>query len=192
MSSTQLDKLASVIRQRLVRPLISRLRHRLDQIRPRRAWHLWCTLSDWLWACCKYLTFEVGCSTRGAWAGMEPPQQPSMQQQPGSESPDWLARLPDMPDLGADDSWLQDFAAGSLASPIVNKCALRAALWSYSRSTRVLARQPSRSCLMFTPAADRTAYCRPAQVPLFLLPPVCPGLCTERVLRGRCRSYKLV
>ena len=49
---------------------------------------------------------------------MEQPQQISAsQRQLGSESPDWLARLPlpDMPDLGGDD-WLQDFAAGPLAS----------------------------------------------------------------------------
>jgi hypothetical protein len=47
----------------------------------------------------------------------QPQQQPALQRQLGSESPDWLARLPlpDMPDLGGDD-WLQDFAAGPLAS----------------------------------------------------------------------------
>lgn len=54
---------------------------------------------------------------------MEQPQQQQQQRQPGSESPDWLARLPDMPDLGGDDSWLQEFAAESLACPALTRCA---------------------------------------------------------------------
>jgi hypothetical protein len=47
----------------------------------------------------------------------QPQQQQAPQRPPGSESPDWLARLPlpDMPDLAGDD-WLQDFAPAPLAA----------------------------------------------------------------------------